>query len=434
MVIPFDSEVESTLAGICLSGGVDAVEEIQLSGGSRLFYDDKLREVWNRCEKLMAHGKPVQLITVAKEKVEHEIELQFLSNLETQYGLPASFARQYLPQAVDFQKRRDALAVCVSLAGDIKDKNKPADESIDLAESVLFEARSNIKRDCDLAETVLLSVADWEKAHENQGVYSGVESGFTDLDRLTWGFQPADLIIVAARPSQGKTALLCNIAEYCAVHRKIPTLFFSIEMTAKSIVKRIICSYAGLDSSRLRSGQLVESDFPKMTNAAGKVKSAPLHILDRSSITGTQIRSTIRRFVRKFGVKLVLVDYLQKIRSSGRHEKRTYEVGEASTALKEAAKESNVPIVCAAQLNREPEKEKSRPPRLSDLGDSGMIERDADLVASLYVLPESEQKDRNFVRYHLLLQKHREGETGRVRLLYDRKTTKFKPSTNEDHD
>ena len=416
-----DLEAEKAVAAICVNSGPQAIEDIQLETGTDgLFTDIRYAEVFRRCEKLAREGKRISFETVNKIQIVDPLPVELLMKLEAE-GLPASFIPSYLPALIDARKRRHAIFAAQDLAANAQDLSRPIDAVIDETEQALFAARFKTDPEGSIKESLSEAVSDWETAHQTQGRHTGVDSGFYDWDHLTWGFQPRNLVIIGARPSQGKTALLCNIAEHASITNKVPTLFFSLEMTRKELLKRMVCSMAHVSSSEMRAGRWTERDFPKVTGAMGKINVAPITIIDRGTLTINGMRTISRRHVAKHGIRLILVDYLQKVRSTGRHEKRTYEVGEVSTGLKELAKECNCPVVVACQLNREPDKDKGRAPRPSVLGDSGMIERDADIIAMLH----RKDDDETAQQFNLYVAKHRDGPCGSVRLTFLKAFTRF---------
>lgn len=431
MVIPHSPEAEKAILGIALSGSTDAYESICASlPTDGLFHDERHREVWNRIERLADQRKPINIASVMGLRIEHEIEPAYLAELESN-GLPESCLPSFLPEALAFRQKRAALDVAVELGRGAQSAAKIS-EVIEAAETKLFAARFQAEQTQTLRDIINAAIDDWEKASQNPNEKTGIESGFADLDEMTWGFQPANLVVIGARPSQGKTALLCNICEHVVIKNKIPSLFFSLEMTRKEIVKRMICSQARQSSSVMRAGR--QSDLTPVTVATGHLSSSPLWIEDRGQMTIAQMRSLSRRHVSRNGVKIIFVDYLQKVKPTKSNEKRTYEVGQVSEGLKEIAKECNVPVVAACQLNRESEKDqKPRPPRPSDLGDSGMIERDADVIACLYRRPKEEQTEGATLLYSLLVQKHRDGPTGNIRLVFFKEFTQFQTATNYNH-
>jgi replicative DNA helicase len=248
-----------------------------------------------------------------------------------------------------------------------------------------------------------------------------VTSGFHHLDKMTDGFQLGELAILAARPSIGKTAMAIAIAEAATVRSKVPTLFISLEMSDESIVRRMVSSVGSVPMQDIKTGEMNESGFRAMSVANSKIAASPLHFASGSSVSNiASITALIRRCVRKWGIKLVIIDYLQKIHGSKAAEKRTYEIAEVSGKLKSVAVDTKTAIVALAQLNRENEKDKGRAPKLTDLADSGQIERDADLVLLL-------NRDRNQPKGEaiIVIAKQRDGECGIVKLHYNGEFCRF---------
>jgi len=281
-----------------------------------------------------------------------------------------------------------------------------------------------------------------ENFFNRQGVLGGLASGYADLDRMTDGFHGGEMIVFAARPSMGKTSLAMNIAEHVVLTQKLPVGVFSLEMTAESLVLRMLCSNARVNLRNIREGFMTESDFPKLTSAAGKMSSAPLFIDDTPGLSILQLRARARRLWQQHGVKLFVVDYLQLLHSTSRRaqENRQQEIAEISSGIKALAKELNVPVIVLAQLNRELEKDKSRKPRLSDLRESGSIEQDADLVGLLYK-PSSGEDDESAspeesdgLPVNLLIAKQRNGPTGDVHLTFLKPYTRFESAAKVSDD
>ena len=263
---------------------------------------------------------------------------------------------------------------------------------------------------------------------------TGVATGFTDLDEMTSGFQPADLIIIAARPSMGKTAFVLNLAQYAAIERNIPIAIFSLEMSKESLVQRMLTAEARVDAQKLRKGMLRDDDFGRIARAAGVLNQAPIWIDDTAGITLLEIRSKARRLKADAGVELVIVDYLQLIQGPANSESRQQEISMISRSLKALAKELNVPMVALSQLSRAPEQRTDKRPQLSDLRESGAIEQDADLVMFLY-RPEfydgPVDKDGNSIegRAEVIVGKQRNGPTGIVNLFFHKAYTRFENYT-----
>ena len=250
---------------------------------------------------------------------------------------------------------------------------------------------------------------------------------------MTSGLHGGEMIVIAARPSMGKTSLAMNIAEHVAIEEKQPVGVFSLEMTAESLVLRMLCSNARVNLRNIREGFMSEADFPKLTSSAGKMSSAPLFIDDTPGLSILQLRTRARRLWQQHGIKLFVVDYLQLLHSTSRRaqENRQQEIAEISSGIKALAKELDVPIIVLAQLNRELEKDKSRKPRLSDLRESGSIEQDADLVGLLYK-PATDDEDApaledqpDGIPVNLLIAKQRNGPTGDVNLTFLKPYTRF---------
>lgn len=433
MVIPAHPESERAVLGICLNYA-DSIGDVlgTSQNPSGLFHDERHREVWNRVEKLHRENKPNDGVLIFKERIEYDLEIAFLNDL-LNHAIPSQNLWGYLKIALEYQKRRAIMNAALQLASDAEKTGKPIDESIATAESAIYEVQPEQSDDGGLKSAMIRVMDGWESAHKNPGKITGIPSGLDDLDHLLWGFQPKNLVVIGARPSQGKTALLGGIATHCAVTGKIPTLVFSLESSREELVRRMVCSRGRLNGRELRAGKFTEGDMKKISAETRTINSSPLFIVDNGSLTIGQMRSIARKFSKRHGIKIVLVDYLQKVKPSAKSEKRTYEVAQVSEGLKEMGKELDVPIIAACQLNRESDKDKGRRPRPSDLGDSGMIERDADIIGCLYRIPD--QEPGAAVHFELLISKNRDGECGMIPLVYLPQFTRFESSSrvsNED--
>jgi replicative DNA helicase len=280
------------------------------------------------------------------------------------------------------------------------------------------------------------AIATIEDFHQRQGMLTGISTGFQDLDKMTTGLHGGEMVVIAARPSVGKTSLAMNIAEHVAIDLRLPVGVFSLEMSAASLVLRTLCSRSRVNLRNVREGFLAERDFPKLTGAAGKLAGAPLFIDDTSGLSILQLRAGARRMHQQHQVKLFVIDYLQLLHStSARAENRQQEIADISAGLKGLAKELDVPVIVLSQLNREPEKrERGAEPRLSDLRESGSIEQDADLVCLLYKPGKGDddetgsQADDEALPVNLLIAKQRNGPTGEVRLTFLKPYTRFESS------
>jgi replicative DNA helicase len=281
----------------------------------------------------------------------------------------------------------------------------------------------------DLVKKAINTIEDF---HQRQGMLTGIGTGFTDFDKMTSGFHGGEMIVIAARPSMGKTSLAMNIAEHVAIDLKLPVGVFSLEMTADSLILRMLCSRSRVNMRNVRDGFLAERDFPKLTGAAGKLANAPLFIDDSSGLSILQLRAKARRMHQQYGIKLFVIDYLQLLHSTARRaENRQQEIADISNGVKSLAKELSVPIIVLSQLNRELEREKNRKPRLSDLRESGAIEQDADLVGLLYKPSSGDDEEaqpgaeEEALPVNLLIAKQRNGPTGDVHLTFLKSYTRF---------
>jgi replicative DNA helicase len=292
-----------------------------------------------------------------------------------------------------------------------------------------------------IKELVKKAINTIEDFHQRQGMLTGIGTGFTEFDKMTSGMHGGEMIVIAARPSMGKTSLAMNIAEHVAIEQRLPVGVFSLEMTSESLVLRMLCSRSRVNLRNVREGFLAERDFPKLTGAAGKLANAPLFIDDSSGLSILQLRAKARRMHQQYGVKLFVIDYLQLLHSTARRaENRQQEIADISNGIKSLAKELAVPIIVLSQLNRELEREKNRKPRMSDLRESGAIEQDADLIGLLYK-PNADDEDsggtavsEDAAAVNLLIAKQRNGPTGDVHLTFLKSFTRFESAAKVSDD
>jgi replicative DNA helicase len=288
-------------------------------------------------------------------------------------------------------------------------------------------------------DLVMATIEQIEKLYENRGSITGIPTGFSDLDKMTLGLHPAEMVVIAARPSMGKTALAMNIAEHVAMNVGKAVAVFSLEMSSQQLVQRLLCSRAKVDLQRVRDGFLSERDFPKLTAAAAKLAAAKMFIDDTPGLSIMELRAKARRMKSQYNIELIVIDYLQLLRSTTRRaqDNRQLEISEISGGIKALAKELNLPIVVVAQLNRQPDtraKEGGRP-RLSDLRESGSIEQDADVVGLLvrpeYYETDEDGKQEKAGEAELIIAKQRNGPTGDVPLTFLKQYTRFESRARE---
>jgi replicative DNA helicase len=328
------------------------------------------------------------------------------------------------------------IATCTEVVGRVYDYQGEVEELVDQVEKDIL--RINEERDQGKSKAIKQivgeAVGQIEHYFNRKGELGGVGTGFTDLDRMTDGLHKGEMIVIAARPSMGKTSLAMNIVEHAVLEQKLPVAVFSLEMTAESLVLRMLCSIARLNLGNIRGGFMGEADFPKLTTAAGRLASSPLFIDDTAGLSILQLRARARRLAQQHGIKLFVIDYLQLLHSTARRsqENRQQEIADISSGIKALAKELEVPVVVLSQLNREPEKrERGAEPKLSDLRESGAIEQDADVVGLLYKPGKSGDdensgfEEQDAVPINLLIAKQRNGPTGDVSLTFLKSYTRF---------
>jgi len=333
---------------------------------------------------------------------------------------------------------RRLIEVSTTIVSEAFEGKITARELLDDAESRIFQVSQEQTKDgfTRVKELIWPTMERIEALQGKGSTVTGVATGFKDLDEMTSGFQPADLIIVAARPSMGKTAFTLNIAQHAAIEHSTPIAFFSLEMSKESLVQRMLTSEARVDAQRLRKGMLRDDDFPRLARAAGILASAPVWIDDTPGITLLEMRSKARRLRAEAGIGMVIVDYLQLMQGPSNSESRQQEVSQISRGLKALAKELNVPVIALSQLSRAPEQRTgdNKRPQLSDLRESGAIEQDADLIMFLYrqeFYDGPTDKDGNSLegKAEVIVGKQRNGPTGLVNLHFHKQYTRFESYT-----
>ena len=300
--------------------------------------------------------------------------------------------------------------------------------TLDIAEQEIMRVgKSRLGSDCvPIREIVHAAFDRIMKTIEAKGGITGMATGFVDFDKMTAGLQPSDLIILAARPSMGKTALALNISQHVALRDKKPLAFFSLEMSKEQLVQRLLCSEAKIDSQKLKSGELAQDDFDRLVRAADALSKCNIFIDETPGLTIMDLRGKARRFQREHGIQLVLVDYLQLMQGRSGSENRQQEISEISRSLKALAKELNLPLIALSQLSRSVESRQVKIPMLSDLRESGSLEQDADIVAFLYREDYYNAETSNENVTDLIIAKHRNGPVGKVQLYFEKKFTLFK--------
>lgn len=419
---------QSLLGGILIdSDGLPTVLEI-LKGDE--FYRDAHGIIFRAFQDLFERNEPIDLVTVAEylasnnqlEAVGGATYLASLAQMVPSSANVGSYARIVNEKAL--------LRRLIQTANEITSwayaGGRSVDQILDSAESAIFAITEKSLRSTyhPLKDVLKRTVETIENFHEYQGI-SGVPSHFSDLDKMTAGFQRSDLIIIAARPSMGKTAFALNVARNAALDSQIPVGFFSLEMSKEQLAMRLLCSEARVDSQKIRSGFLSAQEGTKMIMAATSFSEAPVFIDDTPAISALELRAKARRMMADRGLGMIVVDYLQLMQGRLSSERREQEISEISRSLKALAKELFIPVIALSQLNRKVEERHDKRPQLSDLRESGAIEQDADVILFLY-RDEMYNKESNEQGVaEVIIGKQRNGPTGTVKLAYIKSYTRF---------
>lgn len=401
------------------------------------FYRDEHRRIFRQIRRILEQGKPADVVTVAEAldaggESDHTGGLAYLGELAVNTPSAANI-RRYAEIVRERGILRQLVAAADEIAGDaLNPLGRDAEALLDDAESKIFAIAEagGARQDGFVHINPLLTqvVERIQELHDrdNPSDITGVPTGFIDLDNMTSGLQPGDLIIVAGRPSMGKTAIALNMAEYVAVEFGLPVGIFSMEMGGTQLAMRMLSSIGRLDSSRVRTGRLNDDEWSKLSFALGKLHEAPIYIDESGGITPANLRARARRLQRQYGrLGLIVIDYLQLMNTSRQGENRATEISEISRSIKSLAKELQVPIIALSQLSRKVEERNDKRPMMSDLRDSGAIEQDADVILMMYrdeyYKPETQDKG----IAEVIIGKQRNGPTGVVKLAFLGEHTRF---------
>ena len=404
------------------------------------FYDKRHGLIYAAMMRLYERHKPVDLLTLTEElKKKNDIETiggsAYLTEL-TNYVPTAAHAEAYAELVAQKAIRRRLIKASADISELGFDEETSTEELLEQAEAQLFAVSDqSLKQDLVSIESILTDSFDrMEELHRNKGQLRGVRTGYRDLDNMTAGLQRSDLIILAARPAMGKTTLVTNLAYNVATIAKQPVLFFSLEMSKEQLVDRMLADASGVDAWNIRTGNLSDDDFSKLSDAMGELAEAPIFIDDTPGVSVLEMRTKARRAAHEQPLGLIIIDYLQLMQGSGRGDgNRVQEVSEISRGLKLIARELNVPVIALSQLSRSVESRSPQIPQLSDLRESGSIEQDADIVMFIYreayYNPETERENIT----DLIIAKHRNGPTGKIELYFHPERLRFM-SLDRKHD
>jgi replicative DNA helicase len=404
-----------------------AIEHIDAS----YFYETSHQKIFNSIIQLYSDRKNVDLITLSDQlKTEGLVDsvggVGYLTQLVDHVPSSANI-KHYAHIVKEKGVQRKLIRNATQIISRSYDAGVDVDELVDSAEQLIFEiATARQKQEAfHIKDIIKDTIEIIDKLYQKKQTVTGVPTGFHDLDRMTSGFQKSDLIIIAARPSMGKSALASSIAEYAAIDKKTPVAFFSLEMSKEQLVQRMLCSQAGVDAHKVRTGFLSPSEWPMLTKAAGKLSNVPFFIDDTPAISILELRAKARRLKASHDIQLLVLDYLQLMRATGKSESRQQEISEISRSLKALAREIEVPIIAISQLSRAVESRQDHRPQLSDLRESGAIEQDADVVILLmreeYYAPTEDNKGIADV----IIAKQRNGPVGTIKLKFFKEFVKF---------
>jgi len=436
---PQNIDAEMSLLGAVLIDE-EVLADISEHVTSKDFYDKRHAIVYAGMMRLYEKHKPVDLLTLTEElKRKKELDIiggsTYLTDL-TNYVPTAAHAEAYAELVAQKAIRRRLIKASSEISELGFDEETTTQELLEKAEAELFSVSDqSLKQDLVSIESILTESFDrMEELHRNKGALRGVRTGYRDLDNMTAGLQRSDLIILAARPAMGKTTLVTNLAYNVATVAKQPVLFFSLEMSKEQLVDRMLADASGVDAWNIRTGNLSDQDFSKLSEAMGEMAEAPIYIDDTPGLSVLEMRTKARRAAHEAPLGLIIVDYLQLMQASGRTDgNRVQEVSAISRGLKLIARELNVPVIALSQLSRSVESRSPQIPQLADLRESGSIEQDADIVMFIYreayYNPETERENIT----DLFIAKHRNGPTGKVELYFHPERLRFM-SLDKRHD
>ncbi|MEW6097124.1 MAG: replicative DNA helicase [bacterium] len=395
------------------------------------FYKTTHRKIYSAMLDIFERNEPVDLVTLTNElkkkgelgNIGGPIYLTTILN-----SVPTAANVEYYIKIVNEKAViRGLISAATEITSMAYQPTEDVAQLLDKAEQLIFNiVQRKISRDfVHIGEMLHDSFEMIEQLYAKKACVTGIPSGFVDLDTLTSGFHQSDLIIIAGRPSMGKSSLALNIAQHAGSREKIPIGMFSLEMSKEQLVQRMLCAEARVDAHKLKTGYLGEADWPKLTTAAGVLADSPIYVDDTPAISILEIRAKARRLKAKYNVGLIVVDYLQLVQGRMQVDNRQQEISEISRSLKSLARELNIPVIALSQLSREVEKRSDRKPQLSDLRESGAIEQDADLVAFVYREEYYRPTPENEGIAEIIIGKQRNGPVGTVKLAFVKKYTRF---------
>ena len=435
-VPPQDCDAERAVLGAIMQGQTEPIAKaIQILGSGDPFYKESHIKIFNACTQLFEHGEPLDLITVtqALEKAGDLDKIGGVAYLdEVIDSCPTTANIEYYAEIVyNAHLRRQLILAGARIAHEAFDQTEDIDVLLGEAQRTLLGIGNDSYKKAllPIGRELKGTFARLQELYKNGGGTIGLPTGFLDLDRMTSGLQKSDYILVAGRPSMGKSTFVQNIAQSLASEYKSSVAIFSLEMSKQQLVLRILASEAGISLERLRTGKLIETDWPKVTIAAGRISETKLIIDDDTDNSPMKIRAKCYTIAAQYGLDLVIIDHVQLLRGDVKTENRNAELTEISRGLKGIARDMQVPVVAVSQLSRDVEKRSDKRPLLSDLRESGSLEQDADLVVFLY-RPDYYDKRLHDNGAELIIGKQRNGPVGTVEVVFDRQFAKFRSKSH----
>ena len=428
---PHDIEAEQAIIGSMLTDKDAVIAALEVLKPEDFYREDN-KAIFEAIVNLYARPEPIDIITVKDElsqigKFEQVGGLEYLAALPDKVPTTAN-VRQYIKIVEEKSRLRSLIKVSNEITSLGYEQTEDVDDIMNIAEKKIFDLIQNrTQSDYTHIKPVLISALDEiEKLYNQKGNVTGVPTGFADFDKITAGLHNSELILVAARPAMGKSAFALNIATYAAIKANVPVAIFNLEMSKEQLVSRMLCSEARVDSQKVKTGQMADEDFMKLTSALPALSEAPIYIDDTAGISVIDIRTKCMKLKMEKKIGLVVIDYLQLIRGSGKKgTNREQEIADISRSLKILAKELNIPVIALSQLSRAPDQRPDHRPMLSDLRESGAIEQDADIVIFLYREDYYNKETEKKGIAEAIIAKNRSGSTGSVELLWFGNYTKF---------
>ncbi len=430
---PQNIEAEKAVLGAMLIKK-DAIVEVQEMLQPEDFYREAHKVAYEAMQKLTDNEEAVDIVTLTEElRKEEQLErvggVRFVTDIANAVPTAAnvSFYAKIVKEKAELRRLIDAATAIAAAA--YEDTDEVANIMDEAEKRILAVAAGQSTDGFEPMKAILLRTFERiNDLYDSKGNITGISTGFKDLDSLTSGLQPSDLVLVAARPSMGKTAFTLNMASYIGLHNLGTVAFFSLEMSKEQLMQRMLCSEGGIDAQRLRTGQLEDEEWTRLVETANRLNSAPIYIDDTAGITVMEMRSKARRLKAEHGLSVIFIDYLQLMqgRASKNSDNRQQEISEISRSLKALARELNVPVIALSQLSRSVESRQVKRPMLSDLRESGSLEQDADIVMFLYREDyyDKDTEAKNITE--VIIAKHRNGPVDTIKLFFQKEFTKFR--------